>query len=131
MRKSMSEEVDFWGMINWLFVSFYWTSLSEVGQISPTTYKKRMRGAYCRDFDQPTALPPTNIFINATLFDIYSSYFRKTIIPALNYSSPRFRQLDENNRLHESERTFIRTYSCLERRIKMQSASLFRLLVSV
>ena len=28
----------FWEVINWLFVTFYWTILADLGQVVPTTY---------------------------------------------------------------------------------------------
>src|SRR5215475_5849909 len=56
---AQSDVLQFWKLINWIFVSLYWTSLYDLGQISPTSYAT----------DTPMAIPPTyNIFVNPDLF---------------------------------------------------------------
>jgi hypothetical protein len=110
---------DFWELINWLFVSYYWTVLSDLGQINPTIYPTT--------FDAPATLPPTNnIFINQTLFDIYTSYLQNTVLPLLNNSQiiqslpplPQFMNLSNNNSLQRVNSAFIRDYPCLQRQRK-------------
>ena len=122
VRSFASQEIDFWKLINWFVVSFYWLSLYELGQIEPTTYTPQTLidvGVCIPDFTQPTFYSPTNnIFVNNTLFQIYSEYFRTTIFPIFNFSAPEFLQLNETNRLQPRDITFIRGYNCQERNLK-------------
>ena len=112
---------DFWELTNWLFVSIYWSYLADLGQVRPTTYirEREQYGIAIVDFSKPTSYPLTNnIFINETLFEIYSSYLRTVILPFLNYSLPEFYPLDDDNHLKPVDTTFSRSYSCSERQLK-------------
>jgi hypothetical protein len=122
-----SAQLNPWKFINWLFVSVYWTTLNEFGHTSPTPYVfLDTRAGSHPDFSRPIQfLPINNIFVNTTLFDIYSSYLRDTILPLLNYSSLEFAGLDSVNRLEQTERTFLRSYSCVQRTKKANITFIF------
>jgi hypothetical protein len=71
------------------------------------------------DFSNPTSYPDTNnIFVNNTLFQIYSTYLRETLSPLLNLSVPEFLPLNETNRFYPNEVTFLRSYDCQVRNLK-------------
>lgn len=111
--------LDIWKLLNWLFVSWYWTLLYDLGQTSVTTYVP-LRTWIIADFTQPLLHPPTNnIFVNDTLFQTYSNYLREILFPLGGYqTAPVFLPLDDTNYLKAAEATFLRTYSCTERRLK-------------
>ena len=115
---------DIWKLINWIFVSFYWLILSDFGQVSPTIHSNRrgrVEGSPIGVINQESMYyPPTNnIFVNDTLFQIYSTYFRNTLLPITDHPQfPEFEHLDRYNCLKPKETLFLRTYSCLERRWK-------------
>lgn len=118
-------EVDFWELMNWLFVSAYWTLLADVGQVNPTIYPRiKNGGRHIFDFSSPTEHPSiNNIFVNDTLFSIYSNYLQEVIIPLLGLSAYRqavsiFAPLDYQNRLESRETTILRSYPCTIRRQK-------------
>jgi hypothetical protein len=110
----------------WMFVSQFWITLYDVGQIVPVN---SLNGK---------SLPSTNnIFINDTLFQIHSSYLINNVIPAFstylptnltNFTNPpKFLPLNETNRLQPVDTSLFINYSCSERRIK----GLFSVLISV
>lgn len=118
-------EVDFWELMNWLFVSVYWTLLADVGQVNPTIYPKiKNSNRHSFDFSSPTEHPlSNNIFVNGTLFSIYSNYLQEVIIPLLELSAYRqavsmFAPLDYRNYLQPRETTILRSYPCTIRRQK-------------
>ena len=114
-----STAFDFWELINWLFVSYYWTVLADFGQVAPT---------FIYEDDTISLFPPTNnIFVNQSLFAIYQSYLRETILPLLNGTQtynhripifPPFLDLGTNNTLSATPTEFIRGYSCVLRQRK-------------
>jgi hypothetical protein len=113
---------EFWELINWLFVSFYWTALFDLGQIAPTIPDAQM-----------TFLPTNNLFINQTLFTIYSSYLRNTIFPLLGpaYSQiAQFSNLTAENSLQAEDKTFVRSYSCVERVLKQPVSFIISVIVA-
>ena len=118
---------DFWELTNWLFVSYYWIALADLGQISPVTVT---------NYPVQTLLPSTNnIFINQTIFDIYASYLRNTVAPLLNISAhgwtPQdFDPLNSTNRLQAIDMEFIRSYQCLERHLKAPISFVISLIVA-
>lgn len=120
MPPSLRQEFSFWKMINFVFVTFYWIQLADLGQISPTTYPP-LRNSYRMpvNLSRPTEHPSTNnIFRNNDLFLYYTSFLKDTILPLLNSKSPEFLPLDDTNRLNVTTTTFIRDYSCVERQWK-------------
>jgi hypothetical protein len=111
---------DFWKMINWLTISIHWTFLYNLGQTAPTIYPPLAgTSPILPNFSNPTFYSDTNnIFVNDTLFEIYSTYLRETILPILNLSAPAFLPLNETNRLYPQETTFVRSYNCQKRVLK-------------
>ncbi len=102
----------------------YWTLLADLGQIYPTTYAA---GNSVAILDNTVALSTAtgqssanNIFVNNTLFTMYSEYLRETVLPLLDIPLPSapFAPLNEDNRLHEVEMTFFQSYSCTIRQLK-------------
>lgn len=123
VRSHTTPNFDFWRLINWILITCYWTSLLDLGQLTPTTYVPLPDifnlPSPMVDFTQPESyLPTNNIFVNNTLFQIHSAYLREVILPLLNITVPEFLPLDENNRLTPSVTTFIRGYSCQKRQLK-------------
>jgi len=111
----------FFQLLNWVIISYYWILLSDFGQTAPTYYNYTTSGI---DFSSPIFYPSTNnIFVNDSLFNIYSSYLTNTIIPVLkqiyDVNPPTdFLPVDSSNALQPSSTTFLRSYSCLQRQIK-------------
>ena len=128
-----------WKLINWVFVSNFWLTLYDVGQINSTLY--RLFGHYYvldngeyLDLSSPVAHESrNNIFVNNELFQIYSTYLREVIIPAIGPFSyphdnvPEFMPLDETNRLYPTDTQLYRTYMCSRRQLK----GWFSVLVSI
>src|SRR5439155_21777645 len=98
-----NQTLDFWKLINWAFVSRYWTVLYDLGQISPTI---RDATGTATPF-----LPMNNIFINQKLFSIYASYLRDTVVPLVSPGSsiPQFSTLTNGNSLKAENQTFTRS----------------------
>jgi hypothetical protein len=107
---------DIWKCFNFLFVGYYWWLLADLGEIAPTAYNLTFS-----DSPQTNAYPSTNnIFINETLFQIYSEYIMNTLIPFFN-STPGFLPLiplNDATRLRPFETTLLRSYSCASREMK-------------
>jgi hypothetical protein len=112
-------------LLNWIVVSYYWLFLYDFGQLAPLQYNVT---GWIPNFTQPYIFSSTNnIFVNETLFDIYSSYMRNTLFPYLNAFEtmigapnlvlPEFMPLSPNNTLQKMNVTFLRSYSCLERHL--------------
>jgi hypothetical protein len=125
----------FWGFVNWVFVSQYWLTLYDLGQTAPVAYSNdRVGGPF--NFSKPATIHNSsqNIFVNATLFQKYSTFLRDVIIPNFGAgpdvgknTTVEFLPLNETNRLQPSDTTLYRNYSCSERRIKKW----FSLIISV
>jgi hypothetical protein len=113
LLEQLDHKFNFWKMVNSVFVSFYWTALLDVGSVSPTTYTQQ---DFLVNFSSATTHPSTNnIFLNSTLFDSYATYWRTSLLPALNWSLPNL----PNQTLSDQEVvTFSRSYNCLQRRLK-------------
>jgi hypothetical protein len=117
LKAQLTQSVDFdiLSLLNWVFVSFYWTFLFDLGQTTPTL------------LHVDTVYSSTNnIFVNETLFEIYSSYLRNTVVPILaatvSFSGsplpPTFSNISSENFAQPEERTFDLTYACSRRKIK-------------
>lgn len=115
-------DFDIWKLLNWVCVSLYWMILSDFGQVTPTIYPSSLflEGNLVPfpNFALPATFyaPTNNIFINDTLFEIYSLYFRKLLEP-VGYSTsiPAFSALNDTNCAHPTETGILRSYSCLKR----------------
>jgi hypothetical protein len=110
----------FFQLFNWITISYYWILLYDLGQTAPTYYGYTQSGV---DFSSPIFYPSTNnIFVNDSLFNIYSSYLTNTIIPVLSHYDVNlptdFLPVGSNNTLQPSSTTFLRSYSCLQKQIK-------------
>jgi len=112
-------KVNFWSLTNWIFITYYWSTLNDLGQISPITYPP-LREAATANFSLATFYPSThNIFTNDTLYEIYCNYLFHTALPYLNYTGPtQFEPLSTNNSVVILPTTFIRAYNCAERQLK-------------
>ena len=115
-------DVDFWKLLNWVIVGYYWTILNDLGQVNPTVYApippQPLPSWYQMNFTQGTRLASTNnIFTNSTLYHLYSTYLNDTILPVLNYSA---RDLPVNLEipLQPQVTTFVRSYNCQIRQWK-------------
>jgi hypothetical protein len=108
---------DIWRFFNWVFVINYWALLADLGQIAPTAYDVTIPNS-----PQPVPFPSTNnIFVNATLFQIYSAYFNTTLSPLVQSASgphPPPVELNDETRLEPIQTTLLRSYTCTWRRIK-------------
>ena len=128
-------DVDFWKLVNFIFVTYHWLILANLGQTSPTIYAPIVFPAapewYRVNFTQVRSYPPTNnILVNETLYDIYTGYLGETILPLLNYSSPEFTPLGDANRLQLEETTFIKSYNCQVRKWKSPLVALFSIVTT-
>ena len=103
--------------MNWMFVSHYWMLLLDFGQVSPSTFDYNSAGVFVNY--GPIRYPTTyNIFVNETLFEIYTSYLRDTILPLFGYHLPEFDALNSTNHMNESEVSLKLLYSCTDLQLK-------------
>lgn len=125
--------IDILKMVNWGFVSAYWLSLYDFGQLVPMTYEYTTSSV---NFSSPIIYSSTNnIFLNDTLFQIYSSYLRDVMMPIFRGylpagPLPEFLPLDENNRLEPRTSTMLKSYSCTERERKGLFSFIFSVLAA-
>jgi len=127
--------VDFWRIVNWLFVSSYWGLLADLGQTTSTTYSSlpSFQGYYLMDFSSPVHHPETNnIWVNDTIYGIYSELLLGTIMPLLGSPVPlaTFAPLNDTNRIHPATTTFWRTYTCNVRELKAPVPAIASIIVS-
>jgi hypothetical protein len=126
--------VDFWKVINWIFISSYWSVLTDLGQTTTTTYPILPNsGPQPIDFSSPIHhLDTNNIWVNDTLYGIYSDFLLGTIMPLLVGSVPRatFAPLNETNRIHPTTTTFRTTYTCNIRELKAPIPAIVSIVVS-
>jgi hypothetical protein len=106
---------DIWSFFNWVFVIYYWALLAGLGQIAPTAYDVTIPFS-----PQPIPFPSTNnIFVNETLFQIYSGYPNSTNSTlgdrAFVQGAP---VLNNETRLKPIQTTLFRSYTCSQRRPK-------------
>jgi hypothetical protein len=124
LMRSMSGDpaFDIWKLFNFLVVGGYWLLLADLGEIAPTAYNITIP-----DSPRTIIYPSTNnIFINETLFQIYSEYILNTLIPLFNNvyhvnSGPDLLPLiplNDATRFRPFETTLLRSYSCGSRERK-------------
>src|SRR5437762_9167662 len=84
------------------------------------------------DFSRAIRYPNTNnIFINNTLFSIYSNILRRQIDPLMNLSiTSTFAPLDDTNRFTPFESSFQRSYACEVRRLKTPVTAIISVVVA-
>jgi len=143
--------IDFWEVINWYFVSLYWTFLYQFGDISPTIYSQinvpnlsvngtiGINGMGYPNFSDPITFPPTNnIFWNETLFEIYSHYLRTilaplfpTFNPDFSLDLPPFLPLNDSNRIQRSPTTIFTSYQCNQLQLKGRASATISILVAI
>src|SRR5271163_4134584 len=70
---------DFWELMNWMFVSHYWTLLLDFGQVAPSTFLYDASGNLV-NYGPVQYAPTNNIFVNETLFETYSTYLQSTVL---------------------------------------------------
>jgi len=129
-------EFDFWRLINFIFVGYHWSMLANLGQTSPTLYAPisfpPVPEWYRINFtDVKSYSSVNNIFTNASLFTNYTNYLAGTILPLLNYPSPKFAPLAEGNVLQPAETTFILSYNCQLRQLKAPIVAMFSVVTTV
>jgi hypothetical protein len=146
------DNIDFWQILNWYYVSFYWTVLYQFGDITPTMYQQNndtssyiglvtLYGMGSPNFSAPINFPPTNnIFWNDTLFQMYSGYLRSTLLPLAlavfpgvspSLKLPPFLPLSDTNRLERSPTTILTTYQCNELELKGWANALISIVVAI
>lgn len=124
-------ELDFWRLINWLIVVAYWNVLVDFGVYSPTNYP-RDNSLSGLDFSSATLLPSkNNIFLNSTLYDIYTQYMLETVMPLLDLAPPAgaIIPLDDENKLVHQEIAFAKSYFCSVRQPKPPLVAIVSILV--
>jgi hypothetical protein len=113
---------DIYKYLNWLLVSLFWIMLYDLGQTAPTYYEFPRSGIV--DLSSPVFYSSSNnVFVNDSLFKIYSSYLNNTIIPFLGkfnggYVLPQFLPLNDSNTLEPTNMSFLRSYSCFQSQLK-------------
>lgn len=127
---------DFWKFMNWIVVSWYWILLLELGQTQPTMYPPVTNvpfpELYTGDFSRTIFFEPTNnIFMNASLFDIYSTYLSNTILPLVGLPSFRFDPLTEENKLNVATTTIVHSYTCQVRQLKEPVTAFFAVITTI
>lgn len=129
-------DFDFWRFVNFIFVSQYWITLLSLGQIQTTIYNSSQNGLLLNnDMSTAHALDSTyNIFINSTLYGIYSSYLSTTVLPLLGFPSLSFARLSDTNTLEPlmpRPTTFLRSYTCQVRQRKDNFTAIFAMLTTI
>ena len=125
LQSAYNQTFDFWELINWLYVSYYWTVLYDLGHISP----------YYTNTITSLNTTTNNIFVNETLFKIYSSYLESTIWPMVNFPNVvpfpvTLSDLSVNNSLKNERTVFIREYACVDRVLKQPVSLVISILVA-
>lgn len=120
-------QIDFWKLINWTFVSVYWTVLADFGQDGPTIYEQQ-------DLSRPVIFSSEyNIFVNSTLYSEYTTFLSYSVLPLMNLTAGTisFAPLDQANRLNVAQETkFLRGYPCNVRRMKAPINAVISILVA-
>jgi hypothetical protein len=111
---------DFW-KFRIVVVSYFWLFLYDFGQTNLTCYNLGDDG-----LSQALSAPvfyssANNIFVNSTLFSIYSSYLTDilSLVP-----------VDSNSSLQPTATVFLRSYSCVERQLQPWTNAVISVLVA-
>jgi len=95
-----------WQQLAWWFVTTYWMTLYDLGQVVPDHFDDNFTETYVA-VSQPST---NNIFLNATLFKTYFNIWNTAWaadIPGIN--------LNATNQFHANPTTFLQTYACVQR----------------
>jgi hypothetical protein len=129
---------DFWEFVNWVYVNFYWTMLSDLGQIAPINYIPRPAAPLTRlmnvDFNARRAYNSTyNILLNSELYHKQTSFLTTTLLPLLNKTiSAKFDPLDNKTNMFSPQiATFIRSYMCEIRQWKDPFGFMFSVFTTI
>jgi len=120
-------------LLNWIFVSQYWLTLIETGQLSPVVYGYNTPAGvfaiepyYRWNLSNFMLFDSTyNPFVNETLFQIYSTYLKEELLGPLE--PVEFLPLSDTNKIQPTTTGIYRNYICSQRQIK----GWFSLLISV
>jgi hypothetical protein len=103
--------------------------LLDFGQVAPTVFQYDLRGNLVNS--EPTRYPSTNnIFVNDTLFEIYSSYLRHTVLPLFGYHLPEFSPLNATNKINGTDVSLKLLYSCKDLQLKSSEGLVISILVA-
>jgi hypothetical protein len=124
-------------LITWIITSTFWLALYDMGQIDSVCYAtgETLSSGFSFNLSNSTFEDSTtNIFVNDTLFQVYSSYLRE-IVSSFGYfyddsdllPDAGFLPLNLSNRLQPVDTPIYQTYSCSRRQLK----GTFSLIISV
>jgi hypothetical protein len=123
-------EFDIWKFMNWIVVSYYWLLLSDFGQTN-TTYYNFTDAAGIPNASAPLFYSSTNnIFVNGTLFTIYSSYLASLLSLLPTQSRLDFLPVDGNNSLQPTAAPFVASYYCTQKRFQYWINAVIAVLVA-
>jgi hypothetical protein len=120
---SGDQNFDIRRLLNFWFMSYHWLMLLDFGLDAPTVFIGDPAQSI-PDFSQPIVyLPTNNLFVNDSLFQIYSSYIHNTLVPLVQqtdpaYNIPEFSPLTKDNHFQPFNTTLFRSYPCTERQLK-------------
>ena len=124
-------------LITWMIASTFWLALYDMGQIDSVWYGAGESSSTIVSFNLSNSAfrdSTTNIFVNDTLFQIYSSYLRDIVSSLVSFNvdidllpDAGFLPLNLTNRLQPIDTPLYQTYSCSRRQLK----GTFSLIISV
>ena len=122
---------DFWKFMNWIVVSYFWLFLYDFGQTNLTYYNHFGDESLSQAFSAPVFYSSTNnIFVNSTLFSIYSSYLTDILSLVPGFLPPEFLPVDSNSSLQPTATVFLRSYSCMQRQLQPWTNAVISVLVA-
>jgi hypothetical protein len=130
-------DFDFWTFINFVLVSEYWGILLSLGQNQITEYPSssdfwNSAPNTTSEFSEPVSYDSNyNIFVNATLFNIYSSYLSNTLLPLSDVPPISFEPLSDQNQFRVEPTTFLRSYTCQVMEAKEPFVAFFSVITTV
>lgn len=115
------KDFDFWQFMNWLFVVHYWALLLDFGQVAPTIPFTLNSTGPGYIYEPVPYSSGNNIFVNATLFQIYSDYLHDTILrifPVVNTAfmpvPSEFMPVTSENQINASVVSLNILYTCTD-----------------
>jgi hypothetical protein len=136
MASQLNITFDFWEFVNWVYVNFYWTMLSDLGQTAPINYRPRPTAPLTRlmtvDFNDRKPYNSTyNTLLNAELYKKKTSYLTTTLLPLLNTTVSPIQSLGGTNTYSPDIATFVRSYMCEIRQWKDSFEFMFSVLTTI